>query len=305
MSTPSLDSDARDVDESRSGSWLESSHLVHGGELGVVKTLVRVSSLDNHVALVTLQSDQAVDSLLGGWDGGRDEFPLWREEESIVKDLRKVDGDKLISHGSDVSVEGHTLEVHVGDSKDGSRRRLVTTSRLDTDESVLDNVNSADTVLSGKSVEGEEDFDGIGDSLAIRWVGDLDGETLGKLNLDLLWGLGCLLWGSGELPHVIGRSLVGVLEDTSFVGNVEEVLVGGPWLGGGLNDGNTVLGGVLEQGGSTGESVVKLGESPWGNDVDGWGETVEGELESDLVVSFTSASVGDEAGVNENPQAGQ
>jgi hypothetical protein len=77
---------------------------------------------------------------------------------------------------------------------------------------------------------------------------------------------------------------------------VEEVLVGGPRLGGGLDDGDTVLGGVLEQGGSAGESVVELGVSPGGNDLDVGGEAVEGKLESDLVVSFTSASVRDKAG---------
>jgi hypothetical protein len=39
---------------------------------------------------------------------------------------------------------------------------------------------------------------------------------------------------------------------------VEQVLVGRPRLGGGLDDGNTVLSGILEEGRSTGESVVEL-----------------------------------------------
>ena len=71
---PGLDPDGRNIDETRSGSWLETTHLVHGRELGVVETLVRVSSFDNDVTLVKLQSDETVDSLLRGGDGGHDEF---------------------------------------------------------------------------------------------------------------------------------------------------------------------------------------------------------------------------------------
>jgi len=76
---------------------------------------------------------------------------------------------------------------------------------------------------------------------------------------------------------------------------MEQVLIGRPGLGSGLEDGDTVLGRVIEKSGSTGESVVKLGKSPGGNDLDRGLETVKGELESDLVVSLSSASVGDVA----------
>jgi hypothetical protein len=33
---PSLEPDGRDIDKARSSSWLETSHLIHGRELGVV-----------------------------------------------------------------------------------------------------------------------------------------------------------------------------------------------------------------------------------------------------------------------------
>lgn len=295
LSAPSLDSDARDVNETRRSGWLESSHLVHRRELRIVQALVRVSSFDNHITLVQLESYKTIDRLLRSGDGSSDEFSLWGEEEPVVQDLGKVDGDELISHGSDVSVQGHTLEVHVGDSENSSSGRLVATSRLDTDESVLDNVDSPNTVLSGQSVEREEDLDGVGDDLAICRVGDLDRETLGEFDLNLLGLFRGVLRRSSQLPHVIGRSLVGVFEDTSFVRNMEQVLIGRPGLGSGLNDGNTVASGVLEESRSTSESVVELGQSPRGNDVDVGGETVECKFESDLVVSFTSATVRDEA----------
>lgn len=166
--------------------------------------------------------------------------------------------DELITHGSDVSVQSHSLEIHVGDSKNGSGRGLVTSSRLDTNESVLDNIDSSNTVLSGKGVEGQKDLDSVGNALSVGRSSDLDGDTLEELDSDLLGLFGSLLRRSGQLPHVIGRSLVGVFENTGLVRDVEKVLVGGPWLGSGLDNGNTVLGGVLEESRSTSESLVEF-----------------------------------------------
>jgi hypothetical protein len=74
---PGLEPDGRDIDKARSSSWLETSHLIHGRELGVIETLVGISSFDNDVTLVELQSNETVDSLLRSWDSGSDELPLW------------------------------------------------------------------------------------------------------------------------------------------------------------------------------------------------------------------------------------
>jgi hypothetical protein len=147
----------------------------------------------------------------------------------------------------------------VGDSENGSGWRLVATSRLDTNESVLDNVDSSNTVLSGEGVQGKEDLDSVGDALAVGGGGDLDGDTLEELDSDLLGLFRGLLRRSSQLPHVIGRSLVGVLKDTSLVRDVEEVLVGRPGLSSSLDNGDPILGSVLEESGSTSESLVELG----------------------------------------------
>lgn len=66
-----------------------------------------------------------------------------------------------------------------------------------------------------------------------------------------------------------------------------------PGLGSGLGDGNTVLSGVFEQSGSTVESLVEFGQSPRSNDLDVGGETVKGELESDLVVTLAGTTMRD------------
>lgn len=224
-SAPSLDPDRRNFDEAAGRSGLETAHLVHRGELGVVQALIGISALDNNVALVELESDDTVDSLLRSRDGGSDEFTLGGEEETVVEDLRELGGNELVSESSDVSIKGQTFEVHVGSSEDGGGRRLVASSRLDTNESVLDNVDSADTVPPGKSVEGKENVNRVGHSVAVSRESNLDGEALGELDVNSLGGIGSLLGGNSKLPHVIGGSLVGVLKDTGLVRDVEEVLV--------------------------------------------------------------------------------
>jgi hypothetical protein len=111
----------------------------------------------------------------------------------------------------------------VGDSENSSGRGFVTTSRLDTDESVLNNVDSSDTVLPGEGVQYEEHIDGIG--VGSGADGDFDGETLFKDDLDSLGLVGSVFGRGGQLPHVGGRGGVGVFEDTGFVGDVEEVFI--------------------------------------------------------------------------------
>jgi hypothetical protein len=53
------------------------------------------------------------------------------------------------------------------------------------------------------------------------------------------------------------------------------------------------LGGIVEEIVTTSESLVELGQSPWCDDSDGRLKGVESEFESNLVVSFSSAAVGD------------
>lgn len=73
-----------------------------------------------------------------------------------------------------------------------------------------------------------------------------------------------------------------------------EVLVHRPRLRLGRCDWDTLLGGVVEQIAAALEGIVEFGDTPWGNDLDGGLEGVEGQLEADLVVAFAGAAVRDE-----------
>lgn len=94
---PSLDPYRRDFNETAGSGGFETTHLVHRGELGIVQALVGISALDNNVALVELESDDTIDSLLRSGDSGSNEFTLGGEEETVVENLRELSGDKLVS----------------------------------------------------------------------------------------------------------------------------------------------------------------------------------------------------------------
>ena len=202
-------------------------------------------ALDDDVALVQLQADDAVHGALARGDRAGHELALGREEVAVVEDAAELDGDELVAQRADVAVEREALEVDVRGAQDRRAGRLVAPARLDADEAVLDDVDAPDAVLAPERVEREEDLDRVGVRLGPRR--DLDREPGLELDRDALGGGGRVFDGGGQFPHVGGRGGVGVLQDTGLVGDVEEVFVGGPRLRSGLLDRDLLLGGVSQE----------------------------------------------------------
>jgi len=294
---PLFDADRFNLDESRGILGLEASEFVHGRFTLIVQALVREPALNGDIALIEAEPDGSIDSPLAAWDSAGNKLPLGAEEVAVVENLGKVVGDELIPQGTDVPVESQALDVHMGYAEDGSGGGLVATTALDANEAVLYDVDAADTISTSGGVESEEDVDGIGVGILIIGKDDFDRETALKLDGETFWSVGSIGWGLGELPHVVRRSAVGVFEDAGFVGDVEQVLVGRPWLGGSLLRRNILLGSVFEKSRSAGKAVVKFRDSPGGDDLDIGLQAIEGEFESDLIVTFASAAVGDELAV--------
>lgn len=176
----------------------------------------------------------------------------------------------------------------------GKTGGLVAATRLDTDEAVLNNVDTTNPVAASNSVGGQEKVNSVGSDLLLATLSvfQLDGDARLEVNGEIL---GLVRGGErvlGELPHVGGRSDVGVLEDTGLVRAVGQVLVHRPGLGLGGGHGNALLGGVGEQVVATGEAVVESRVTPGGNDLDIGLKGVEGKLETDLVVTLAGATVG-------------
>lgn len=172
---------------------------------------------------------------------------------------------------------------------------LVAATRLDTDETVLNDIDTANTVTAGNGVGGQEELNGVGDGLLLATLSvlELDGDTLLEEEGEVLGLVGGGQRVDGQLPHVSGRSGVGVLQDAGLVRAVGQVLVHGPGLGLGGGDGDALLLGVVEQVLTALEALVEDGVAPRGDDLDAGLEGVEGKLEANLVVTLTSATVRD------------
>ena len=102
--------------------------------------------------------------------------------------------------------------------------RFITPSRLYTNESVLDNIDSAHTVFPRQSVKLQKDLNGVSDDFTVLRC-DLRRETSGPFDTESFGLFGGFLRGRGQFPHVVGRGRVGVFQDTGFVRDVEEVLI--------------------------------------------------------------------------------
>lgn len=195
---------------------------------GITTHLVRCSTLDNDIALVELEPNGTVDCALACRDAAGHELAFGTEEVAIVQDLAELHCDELVSQGADVPVEGQSLDVHVCHTKDGSTGRLVATTALDTNETVLDDVNSANTVAASSCIEGEEDIDTVGvGGLRVGCIAenDLHRKATFKLDGEALRLVRSVFWIFGQLPHVSWGSGVGIFENARFVRDVEQILI--------------------------------------------------------------------------------
>lgn len=157
------------------------------------------------------------------------------------------------------------------------------------------NIDTANTVAAGNGVGSQEELNGVGDSLLLALLGvlQLDGNTLLEGEGEVLGLVGGGERVLGQLPHIGGRSDVGVLQDTGLVGAVSQVLIHGPGLGLGGGYGDAFLGSVGEEIVTADEALVEDGVTPRGNDLNVGLEGVEGKLEANLVVTLAGAAVGD------------
>ncbi len=177
---------------------------------------------------------------------------------SVVQNSAQSNGCELITESTDVAVQGKALKIHMSDTQDGSSWRFVASTGLDTDEPVLDDIDTANAMLPAEGVQGNKDIDGVSVNLVILRHVDLHGETALELDCDLFGLSGGIFRRGSQLPHVDGRGGVGIFEDTGRIGDVEQVLISGPWLGSGLLDGDVLLSGELEEVLSASKTVVEF-----------------------------------------------
>ena len=187
--------------------------------------LATLATLHDNVALVQFQSYQSVNGPLAGWDRTSNELSLGCEEVTVVEDSTELDGGELVSQSSDIPVQGKALNINMSDSQDGCARRFVTSSGFDTNESILDDIDSTDTMFPAQSIESQEDLYSISVLLCLVRYHNFDGKTTFEFNSDALGSLWGIFRSSSEFPHIRRRGGIGILKDTSLVRDMEKVLV--------------------------------------------------------------------------------
>ncbi|CAE6463766.1 unnamed protein product [Rhizoctonia solani] len=78
-----------------------------------------------------------------------------------LTDLAQLNGHKLITQGANITIQRQPFNIHVGDTKNTGGGRLVASTRFNSNEPVLDNVNAPNTMFAGERVEGKEDLNSI------------------------------------------------------------------------------------------------------------------------------------------------
>ena len=74
---------------------------------------------------------------------------------------------------------------------------------------------------------------------------------------------------------------------------MSEILVHAPGFRLGGCDRDILLSSEVKEVVAAGETVIKFGKPPWGNDFDGGLEGIESEFKSDLIIPLASASMRD------------
>lgn len=105
--------------------------------------------------------NKTVDPFLRLVHSSHNNLTLRREPESIVNKLGQPRRQRVpeLAH---FAVHGQSFNVDVGDAEDGAAGGFVAAAGLDADETVFDNVDTADAVFAAELVEVEEEFEGVG-----------------------------------------------------------------------------------------------------------------------------------------------
>jgi len=154
---------------------------------------------------------------------------------AIVEDPAELDGKELVTQRTDVPVQSQSFQIDMGSTKNGGSRGLIASSGLDANESILDDIDTANTMLPGQIVQGGEDFDTISVGFSVCDY-NFDGKSTLEFDGKSFRGLRRVFGGYSEFPHVCRWGGVGIFKNARLVRDVEQVLVGRPGLSSGLGD---------------------------------------------------------------------
>ena len=128
-----------------------------GGKRFVVEAVRRGCSVLDDIALVELQVNLTCDILLRFLREGDHAAHKRREPLSFVDDLSHLGGELLLEL-HEVAVEAELLELLMCRAEDCAARSLIDAAGLHADDTVLDDIDNADAVLTAEHVELTDDL---------------------------------------------------------------------------------------------------------------------------------------------------
>ena len=227
---------------------------------------------NDHIAPVELKPDFSIHSPLARRNRSSDELALWCEEVTIVEDPTELHSRELVPQSTNVSVKRQALQIDMSGTKDGRSWWFVASTRFHADEAVLNDVDTANAVLSSERIKGEEYLHAVSVLLSLRGYSHTDWKTALEFDSNTFWIIRRIFWSGCEFPHVWWGCDVWVFEDSSFIGYVEEILVCRPGFSCRLGDWNFFLSCIGDEGLASWETIVELCRPVWVDDHD-WGKS--------------------------------
>ena len=257
-----------------------------GCEALIVEAVRGVCAGLNDVAFVEAEFDFAGHVLLSGLDEGLLRLAKRREPFSFIDKAGKLVADLVLDFVS-LAIEDKFFELLVRFHEDRSAGGLIDAAGLDADYAVLYDVDDADAVLAAELVESADDI-GNFHLLAVNALGNALFEGHGHIG-DLV---GSCHGSLAEDQKVIVVGHQGrILEFETFVADVPEVAVTAVTAVSGEGEVDPVLFAELDLR-FTGVHCP-LVAAPCGDDAKIRSQSLDAELEADLVVALSGRAVAD------------
>ena len=222
-------------------------------------------------------------------------FSLRREIRPVVERFAPSHSHELISQRPHLPIQHQPLQIHMRLPQHRQSWRLIAAPTLQPNKPVLHNVNPPYPMPPCDLIRLQKQRHTFRDTLLPTTLHKLEfaRQPLLKPNGELFRRIRRLPRIHRQLPHLLQRRGVRLLEHPGLVRAVRKVLVHTPGRSLGARHGNPLRRRIVQQRLPTGKALVECGVPPRRDDLDVRLEGVERQLEPHLVIALARAAVAD------------
>src|SRR5579884_1590779 len=209
-------------------------------KIRAVKRVIRFPAHNRNVSLVERQRHCACDIFLRALHKRIQRLAQWREPKPVVNQFRVFQRDVLLEmHHITFTAQG--LKFTVRRNQQRSARSFVASSRLDSHETVLDDIDAPDSVSSANFVQQLDQRNRIEPHAIYP-----NRNTLLELNLNLLLAVRSFLRRFRNLPRAWEWGIGSVFQLSPLVTDVPQISVAAVDLFAAGSNGNAVRFGIIK-----------------------------------------------------------